>query len=856
MKIATGSSLNRNSFLEYEKNRFDIRDYGAREGGEAVANTKAIDEAIAAASQAGGGCVVVPAGDYKVYTIHLQSHIILRLEENAILRAARPDIDGGNYDMPEVNPFAGLHDQGHSYFANSLMTGFDLEDIRIDGSGRIDGSMLVEGSDDEIAYVIQSFDPRSGNRRLSPGCRDNWFANKAISLVRCRNIVLLDFAIVIGGHFAILASGCDNMYADHILLDTQRDAFDIDACKDVTVTNSIVNSLTDDGLCLKASIGAGLDRPVSNVLLEDCVVCGYDAGSVWAGEYTRNKLIAADRCGPTGRVKFGTEATGGLDTLTVRRVRFDRSRGFALEACDGSDMHDILMTDCEMEHISSSPVYIRVGDRGRRPVTGVRTDDIIGAPDNVRLDNPEWILPARNDFPSYPAVRYKPSYARVERELADGNVVPIVVQGTRDEACRINNVNLTEKDGKYYVRQTGAEISADERYAYANACGRGFAQAWNIEIRNLKVRDADPRYPILVHGLLDSRIRNVVFENVDVEFRGGLSLADACEQRIANTRWDYNEYKAERRTCTLPWMVNSFFSKNEARLPRMRYDAGKKTWVEDPLNVPEMPDVYPEPSDWGILPSYGFYLCHTEDITLRGLKIRTVVQDSRYGGVIDDAVTVRLENIEMPQSAEIVTVTSPFRRHTGFENVPELAYFTTTVTDLVTENCPPVREEKLAAPQPGVPSDSLYPYPTVAVPENGFNGFRPQDDVTLPLTVHVPYTTLPGKIKAADAVEFEVRDPAGAVFACDVNTLMKFRFPGRQEPVIPTAPRELTVGAALVCGENTTELTVEKLSREEAGIRCRVTVPEEIRAALKPGSRFAVTVSDGTVTRTESAEIA
>ena len=59
MKIATGSSLDRKSFLEYEQNRFDIRDFGAAVGGDAVSNTKAIDEAIVAASKAGGGCVKI-----------------------------------------------------------------------------------------------------------------------------------------------------------------------------------------------------------------------------------------------------------------------------------------------------------------------------------------------------------------------------------------------------------------------------------------------------------------------------------------------------------------------------------------------------------------------------------------------------------------------------------------------------------------------------------------------------------------------------------------------------------------------------------------------------------------------------
>ena len=47
--------------------------------------------------------------------------------------------------------------------------------------------------------------------------------------------------------------------------------------------------------------------PLENVLIEDCKVSGYDAGSVYAKTYTNEKLVAEDRCGPTGRVKLGTE---------------------------------------------------------------------------------------------------------------------------------------------------------------------------------------------------------------------------------------------------------------------------------------------------------------------------------------------------------------------------------------------------------------------------------------------------------------------------------------------------------------------------------------------------------------------
>mgnify|MGYP002572978429 FL=1 len=94
-----------------------------------------------------------PAGDFKSYTIRLQSGVNLRIDANGIIRAARADLydwygnqtmvgEGGNYDEPEVNLYAGLQDHGHTYFANSLFYAADKHDIMIYGEGLIDGSYM------------------------------------------------------------------------------------------------------------------------------------------------------------------------------------------------------------------------------------------------------------------------------------------------------------------------------------------------------------------------------------------------------------------------------------------------------------------------------------------------------------------------------------------------------------------------------------------------------------------------------------------------------------------------------------------------------------------------------------------
>ena len=66
--------------------------------------------------------------------------------------------------------------------------------------------------------------------------------NKAIALKNCYNVTLQDFSILKGGHFALLATGVDNMTLDNLLIDTDRDRFDIDCCRNVRVSNCTVNS--------------------------------------------------------------------------------------------------------------------------------------------------------------------------------------------------------------------------------------------------------------------------------------------------------------------------------------------------------------------------------------------------------------------------------------------------------------------------------------------------------------------------------------------------------------------------------------------------------------------------------------
>jgi hypothetical protein len=333
---------------------FDVRDHGARGDGSTL-DTDAINAAIDAAAAAGGGTVFFPAGTYPSFTLRLRSHVELHLGRGATLLAADPaDYPGHGYDPAEPNVWGDEHayqDFGHSHWHNSLVRGVDVEDVAITGPGTIDGAGLWKG-------LYPPLGPAPTGE--SPG-------NKAIALKRARNVTLRDFTIFRGGHFGILATGVDNLVIDNLRIDTNRDGIDIDACRNVRISNVSVNSPNDDAIVLKSSYALGEPRITENVTITNSLVSGYDMGSMLDGTYRRTVERAPDRDGPAGRIKFGTESNGGFRNITITNVVFDRSRGLALETVDGGVLEDVVVSNITMRDLSNGPFFLRLGARMRGP---------------------------------------------------------------------------------------------------------------------------------------------------------------------------------------------------------------------------------------------------------------------------------------------------------------------------------------------------------------------------------------------------------------------------------------------------------------------------------------------------------
>jgi len=747
IRIATGSGVL--ALPQVKGPMFDITSFGAASDGPALKNQQAINAAIDAAAKAGGGTVVIPAGTFKTYSIRLKSHVSLHFaSEDSILRAAVPGTsvnqDGGFYDAPEKDLFVGLQDQGHSHWANSLIYGIGVEDVMISGPGLINGSYI--DATGTTVNVLTTFDPREVTSRTASGIPGG--GNKAIALKDATNIVFREFHIKNGGHFAILGTAVNRWTIDEINVDTNRDAIDIDACQNVTVRNSVFNSLTDDAIVMKGSFGAGRYLTSKNILIEHDTVSGYDAGSVLDKVYSTHKLIATDRDGPTGRVKFGTEGASGLDTVTIRNVTFDRSRGFALESVDGAELKNILFTDIRMKNISSSPIFIVLGDRGRAPVTGISTAQDVMPANNVRLTETSWILPnLPGVYGNFPQVRYVPSYDKSTPVSIGGATSGALPYGGDTFGSTSNGIGprpITIVNPIAPSRLNPNSIKPDYP-RFANAVGVGFARVKNIAIRNVVVEDADPRYPILLSGLVDHPIENISISNVQVEYRGGLKMEDAIEQRQLNTTREYTTYQGSSSTQSLPWLVNTFFSKNEALLPRISWDAasndGKGSWKDDPYNVPEMTREYPEPSMLGILPAYGIYARHVRGLKLSDVTLKYKVKDERPAVVLDDVGESRFYGLATPTERgvpAIVEVTNTKKREPDQEYIKDTPYKTTTVKDIFLAPSLHVEKVTVDRPSPGTPPDSLYAYPTAPSLLHPYAFAIPDDKYPPPLMVYRP----------------------------------------------------------------------------------------------------------------------
>jgi polygalacturonase len=471
----------------------DVRQHGAVGDGVAI-DSPAINRAIEAAAQRGGGTIVVPPGRYLCFTIRLRDNIALVLSAGATIIAASPDTHGAHYDPPENYLEEQFQDFGITHVHNSLIVGDGVTNVAILGPGMLHGIGLDRAGPGERWHgrgqwqsaAALGISPREQALQNPEERAAIGRANKTIGLMNCRGVRLQDFTILQAGHFGVIAHGCSNMQIDGLVIDTDRDGIDIDACRDVRIVNCTVNAPKDDAIVLKSSYALG--RPVlcEDILVSGCKTSGYLMGSLLDGTY-RPSDYNIENIGPLGRIKLGTETNGGFRNIRITDCICTATRGILMGIVDGGTLEDVSVSNITIRDPFNHPLFVHHGARMRAP-----RGTPVGAVRRVQFDGIS-VTGARLPYP-----------CGVEG-IADAPVEDITFRdidvvarggGTREDAAR-------EPE---FRRETSLEVSYLGTLPAAGLYAR-HARRLTVRGFNLTVEAPDAR-PIIA-------LRNVAGANLD-----------------------------------------------------------------------------------------------------------------------------------------------------------------------------------------------------------------------------------------------------------------------------------------------------------------------------------------------------
>jgi len=320
----------------------NVRDFGAV-GDGARLDTAAINAAIQACHQAGGGTVSFPPGVYLSGSIHMQSQVTLKLQAGAIIRGT---LAMDKYDPREENPWDAYQDSSHSYFHRSLIWGENLQDVGFLGPGMIDGN-------DAFETVFKYFPPPLNYmlNMIFNQCNAERFQRgpKPLTLKACENVFIKDIVITHAPDEAILITGCNRVLIDgYKAREVRIDGIDPDCSSDVTVTESEIKSV-DDSVAIKSTYALGYKRDCEDITVKYCLLSSF-----------------------VNALKIGTESVGDFRNIVFRDcvIRnldlYPSFAGLSMMSVDGGTLDGIEADDIVMEN-ANYPIFIRVGDRLRTP---------------------------------------------------------------------------------------------------------------------------------------------------------------------------------------------------------------------------------------------------------------------------------------------------------------------------------------------------------------------------------------------------------------------------------------------------------------------------------------------------------
>lgn len=302
--------------LMSQNGSFNIKSYGAKGDGTSK-DTHAIQSAIDAAYNAGGGKVEVPPGVYLTGSIFLKSNVEFHIHNGATIKGSpdkedyhAPDICSQNSVSPiNVDNVSGSH----------LILSIAQTNIVISGNGKIDGN--------SSAFLLDK------NGKHFPSTREIvWRPAQMLWFVDSSKIKIKDVEIANSPYWSCFILNCTHVAITGCNIHTSRkphtyngDGIDIDRCQYVTISDCRI-STSDDCITLRASYTKHLENPqdcayvtVANCTLSsNCNAIRLGVGEGHIHHATFSNLIIHDTRTAFNFVSSYSKLSSGTDITDIR----------------------------------------------------------------------------------------------------------------------------------------------------------------------------------------------------------------------------------------------------------------------------------------------------------------------------------------------------------------------------------------------------------------------------------------------------------------------------------------------------------------------------------------------------------
>jgi hypothetical protein len=229
--FATGQVRNEPGAEDLGARVYNIRKYGAKGDGIAL-DTAALQAAIDACHQDGGGIVLVPAGTFQIGSVELKSNVTLHIAAAGKLLGSA---DGKQYHAVDAIPLTGDSTLNDGNWA--LLFAVNATNVTIEGAGTIDG----QGA--QFHSAVRGTPPPSGlggNRRPYH-----------LLFHRCDRLTVRDIALVDCAYHSIRVIQSKHVRMDglyiHNRVNGNNDGFHFISAEYVTVSNCTI--LSQDDAC-------------------------------------------------------------------------------------------------------------------------------------------------------------------------------------------------------------------------------------------------------------------------------------------------------------------------------------------------------------------------------------------------------------------------------------------------------------------------------------------------------------------------------------------------------------------------------------------------------------------------------